>query len=148
MTCPHIIVCKVGVGGRCNNMSLQHMYMMSLTAVDCGALTNPDNGQVSHTAGTTFRQTATYSCNSGYNMVGGNLRSCQATGMWSGRMPTCQGMLLLKLDLECLIDLCRFCNDPLAFACITFPLIRPCIPLSRLYRRMRQTDPLICKFKI
>ena len=40
------------------------------TAVDCSALTNPANGQVSHPDGTTFGQTATYSCNTGYNLVG------------------------------------------------------------------------------
>ena len=63
--------------------------------VDCGALTDPANGQVSHTAGTTFGETAAYSCNTGYNLVGDSTRTCQATGMWSGSEPTCQRMLLL-----------------------------------------------------
>ena len=66
-----------------------------LIVVNCGALTNPTNGQVSHTGGTTYGQTATYSCNTGYNLVGNSTRTCQATGMWSGSEPTCQGMLLL-----------------------------------------------------
>ena len=87
-----------GGGGGCNNTSLQYMYT-SLTAVDCGTLTNPPNGQVNHTSGTTFRQTATYSCNTGYYLVGGSTRTCQATGVWSGSMPICQGMWLLKLGL-------------------------------------------------
>ena len=68
---------------------------LPLTVVDCGALTDPANGQVSHTAGTTFGETATYSCDAGYSLVGSSTRMCQATGMWSGRAPTCQGMLLL-----------------------------------------------------
>ena len=59
--------------------------------MDCGTLTNPVNGQVNHTAGTTFEQTATYSCNTGYNLVGDGTRTCQATGVWSGNAPTCQG---------------------------------------------------------
>ena len=67
-----------------------------LTAVDCGALTNPANGSVSHTARTTFGQTATYSCNTGYNLVGGGTRICQASGVWSGNVSTCQRMLLLQ----------------------------------------------------
>ena len=75
------------------------MYMMwlflFLTVVDCGALTDPANGQVSHTAGTTVGQTAAYSCNTGYDLVGDSNRTCQATGMWSGSEPTCQRMLLL-----------------------------------------------------
>ena len=68
---------------------------LPLTAVNCGTLTYPANGQVSHTAGTTFGRTATYSCNTGYNLVGGSTRTCQATGVWSDSAPTCQGMLLL-----------------------------------------------------
>ena len=61
--------------------------------VSCGTLANPANGQVGHT-GSTFGQTATYSCNTGYNLVGGSTRTCQATGVWSGSPPICQGMLL------------------------------------------------------
>ena len=87
-----------GGGGGCNNMSLQHMYMFS-TAVDCGTLTNPPNGQVSHTSGTTYGRRATYSCNTGYYLAGSSTRTCQATGVWSGSMPICQGMWLLKLGL-------------------------------------------------
>ena len=64
------------------------------TAVNCGALSNPANGRVSHTAGTTLGQTATYSCNTGYNLPGGSTRTCQATGVWSGSAPICQGVLL------------------------------------------------------
>ena len=77
--------------GRCNNL---HVVFLILTAVDCSNLTNPANGSVNHTAGTIFRQTATYSCNTGYNLVGDNIHTCQATGEWSGSAPTCEGMLL------------------------------------------------------
>ena len=66
--------------------------------MDCGNLTDPSNGQVNLTAGTTFGENATYSCNTGYNLVGDSTRTCQATGNWSGSEPTCQGMLL-KGDL-------------------------------------------------
>ena len=69
-----------------------------LTVVDCGTLTDPANGQVSHTAGTTFGETATYSCDPGYNLVGDSNHTCRATGVWSGCAPTCQGMLLLEME--------------------------------------------------
>ena len=69
-----------------------YIFLLS-TVVDCSALTNPPNGQVS-TTGTTFGQTATYSCNMGYNLVGDTTRTCQATGNWSGSEPTCERMLL------------------------------------------------------
>ena len=64
------------------------------SAVDCGTLTNPANGKVSYTGRTTYGQTATYSCNTGYNLVGSSTHTCLATGMWSGSEPTCQGKLL------------------------------------------------------
>ena len=73
--------------------TLQHSVSLLFTAVDCGTLTNPANGQVNHTAGTTFGQTATYSCDRGYNLVGGTIRTCQATGVWVGSAPTCQSRL-------------------------------------------------------
>ena len=71
-----------------------HVIFIILIVVDCGSLTDPGNGSVTHTAGTTFGQTATYSCNTGYNLVGDSTRTCQATGVWSGSAPTCEGMLL------------------------------------------------------
>ena len=74
------------------------MILLISTVVDCGSLTDPANGQVDLTSGTIFRQTATYSCNTGYNLVGNSTRTCQATGEWSGSAPTCEGMLL-KDDL-------------------------------------------------
>ena len=57
-------------------------------------MNDPANGSVSHNSGTTFRQTATYSCNTGYNLVGNSIGVCQDTGEWSGSAPTCRGMLL------------------------------------------------------
>ena len=69
-----------------------------LTVVDCGALNASANGQVSHTNGTTFGQIATYSCDTGYNLVGNSTRTCQADGVWSGSEPTCQGVLLLSVQ--------------------------------------------------
>ena len=79
-----------------SNIHQYDVYFLS-TVADCGPLTNPANGQVSHTAGTTFGQTATYSCNTGYNLVGDSTRTCQATGVWSGSAPTCQGMNLWEI---------------------------------------------------
>ena len=64
--------------------------------MNCSTLSNQVNGQVSHTAGTAFGQTATYSCDTGYNLVGDSTRMCQANGIWSGSEPTCQGMLLME----------------------------------------------------
>ena len=80
---------------RCSKFAfvVSHDVSLLLTVVDCGTMTDPTNGQVSHTAGTTFGQTATHSCDTGYNLVGYNNRTCQATGVWSGSEPICQSML-------------------------------------------------------
>ena len=86
---------------RCNNL---HDVFLILTVVDCGNLTNPENSSVNHSAGTTFQQTATYSCDTGYGLVGDSTRTCQATGNWSGSAPTCQGMLLHSV---CLWSFCE-----------------------------------------
>ena len=79
--------------------NILHDVFLILTVVNCGNLTDPANGSVNHTAGTTFKQTATYSCNTGYGLVGDSNRTCQATGNWSGSVPTCQGMLLCSVCL-------------------------------------------------
>ena len=67
--------------------------------MDCDTLSDPANGQVSHTSGTSLGQTATYSCNTGYSLVGDSTRTCQAEGDWSGSVPTCQGVLLHSVCL-------------------------------------------------
>ena len=67
-----------------------------LTAVNCGNLTDPANGSVAHTAGTDVGQTATYSCNTGYHLVGDSTRTCQNRGNWSGDAPTCQGKFIMS----------------------------------------------------
>ena len=72
----------------CTCMTFLHLR----TAVDCGTLTNPPNGQVTYTGRTIFGQTATYSCDTGYTLVGDSNHTCQATGVWSGSEPICQGM--------------------------------------------------------
>ena len=74
----------------CRN--LRNIFL--ILTVDCGTLTDPVNGSVTHSAGTTFKQTATYSCNTGYGLLGDSNRTCQAIGNWSGSEPICQGMLL------------------------------------------------------
>ncbi|XP_064386426.1 latrophilin-like protein LAT-2 isoform X1 [Halichondria panicea] len=59
--------------------------------VNCGDLTDPTNGAVNTSSGTTFNMNATYTCNTGYNLIGITPRTCQATNeTWSGSEPTCE----------------------------------------------------------
>ena len=73
-------------------LHISSYYVIFDSIGECGVLLNPTNGQVSHPNGTTEGQTATYTCNTGYNLVGDSTRMCQATGMWSRSEPTCTRM--------------------------------------------------------
>ena len=94
LECPlwHFMMCRIFRGDSQENatsrMSLIIGFQPSLdyitktyllTAVDCDTLANPTNGQVCHTGGTMFGQTATYSCNTGYNLVGNSTCTRQTT---------------------------------------------------------------------
>ncbi len=80
-----------------------HMYV--LLAVDCGSLNNIANGQVSTSSGTTFIMTATYTCNTGYNIVGSESRTCGASGVWSREAPLCNCKINWQLALTIIIFL-------------------------------------------
>ena len=54
----------------------------------CIELSNPDNGDVTWT-GLTNGSTATYTCDSGYQLTGYHNRTCLNTGVWSGQEPIC-----------------------------------------------------------
>ena len=62
---------------------------ISFSVVNCGPLTSPSHGQVSATS-TTFGSVASYICDTGYNLQGPDIRTCQVDGIWSGTNPTCE----------------------------------------------------------
>jgi sushi, von Willebrand factor type A, EGF and pentraxin domain-containing protein 1 len=55
---------------------------------DCGPLAAPANGAVA-AAVTTAGSVAMYSCNAGYGLVGGAMRTCGTAATWGGTAPTC-----------------------------------------------------------
>ena len=67
------------------NITITYVYI----AVDCGALMNPDDGSVSFST-TIFTSIASYSCDTGYNLVGVDQRNCTSAVTWSDGEPTCQ----------------------------------------------------------
>ena len=66
------------------------MSSISFVVVDCGVLDDPANGIVA-VFDTTFNSTANYSCNAGYTLRGVAMRTCIASGLWSGSEPKCTG---------------------------------------------------------
>ena len=64
-------------------------YIYFILAEDCGSLDNPQNGKVDAT-GTAFWDTAMYTCNPGFDLIGKSKRTCQENGQWSGVAPFCR----------------------------------------------------------
>ena len=50
---------------------------------ECGEQADPQHGQVV-VAGRNYQDTASFTCNQGYTLVGLSQLSCQASGRWSG----------------------------------------------------------------
>ena len=66
----------------------------------CGPLTDPKNGSVSLGGSPTFGQVASYSCKSGFVLVGEASRSCGEDGRWSAAAPSCECSRDLASDPE------------------------------------------------
>ena len=96
MVCTHHLIMMVWFKSEISCAAdIQSPLCLLSTVVNCGTLTNPANGRVSHAAGTTFGLIATYTCNTGYTRVGSSTRTCQSTGLWSGSAPACQGRIFV-----------------------------------------------------
>ena len=63
--------------------------LFHVTAVDCGLLLSPLNGQVLLLQGTVFGASAMYNCDEGFVLLGVTVRRCEANGEWSATEPTC-----------------------------------------------------------
>ena len=67
-----------------------HPFQYFFIAIQCDALFDPANGTVS-TTGTGVGDTATYTCDDGYELSGSGTLTCLSSGEWSGLLPTCEG---------------------------------------------------------
>jgi CUB/sushi domain-containing protein len=68
---------------------LMEFYFLTSTT-DCGELTEPENGLLSLPRGTTYGQTAVFTCKTGYILSGSTQLQCLQDGFWSGTPPTCR----------------------------------------------------------
>lgn len=69
-------------------LSLSYLYAV----IQCPDL-RPNSNTTIGIAGTGFTDTATYGCDSGFNLVGEATRTCQVNGTWSGTPPFCSRKL-------------------------------------------------------
>ena len=72
--------------------------VLKLTVIDCGRVQHPNNGSVVFTE-TVFTSSVTYSCDSGFLLIGDSTRVCQEEGQWSGDEPVCEG----TLNINCIV---------------------------------------------
>lgn len=72
---------------------------LGTTPDDCG---DPGTPAFGTRFGNDFRVGATvyYECNSGYRLEGSESRQCQASGVWTGRLPQCIEITKSKYNLK------------------------------------------------
>ena len=80
----------------CHILNFKVTVIISFPAViNCGGLTDPEDGQVTFTPGvvitidTGLDAVAAYTCDQGYDLVGDEIRTCQANGQWTLTEPIC-----------------------------------------------------------
>ena len=64
-----------------------------MIVISCGVPSLPNSGTTGLSlsySGTVYNSIATYSCATGYNLIGTSSRVCLSSGSWSGGPPYCQ----------------------------------------------------------
>ena len=69
--------------------------------MNCSSLRNPTNGMINCSLGvdgvTSYEDTCSFTCNTGYELTGSNTRTCQSNGHWNGTDGVCQRGNINKL---------------------------------------------------
>ena len=67
---------------------------MHLLVVNCLSLTDPNNGIINCSLGddniTSYEDTCSFTCDTGYELTGSDTRTCQSDRSWSGSDAICQ----------------------------------------------------------
>ena len=69
---------------------------------DCMSLSSPQNGDIQFTS-TLQGSVATYSCITGYTVVGPSNRTCLSSGLWSDSDPTCECKVVMAQNRPSLL---------------------------------------------
>ena len=73
----------------------------TVVPVTCPDLVDPVNGMVTMT-GNSEDDTATYSCDDGYGLVGVDMVTCEDDGQWSDPPPICVPSEYVPVPRECI----------------------------------------------
>ena len=64
------------------------------SVASCPKLNNPDNGMIKCQSKEIkeylYEDTCSFTCNTGYELTGSDIRTCQSDGSWSGSESTCE----------------------------------------------------------
>jgi len=68
------------------------MYLL-LSIVICPSLADLSDGAISCSLGNdgvpSYEDTCSFTCNTGYELTGSNIKTCQSDGSWSGTQTIC-----------------------------------------------------------
>jgi len=73
--------------------SLSVTLIVNICIVPCPSLTDPNNGVMTCSLGDdgvpSYKDTCSFTCNTGYKLTGSDTRTCQSDGSWSGSEVMC-----------------------------------------------------------
>ena len=84
-----------------------------VNSASCASLNNPDNGVVNCNLGddgvSSYQDTCSFTCNTGYELTGSDTRTCQSDGSWSGSEIMCsRGKCVIIIATKCVM--CYECS--------------------------------------
>ena len=94
------------------------MCLLVIEVVDCGPLTNPDNGQVNTSNGTILGSIATYTCDTGYTLSGSESRTCENSGVWAVlTSPICESEFINTVTVMNIMhsNFNKYCADSILY---------------------------------
>ena len=68
--------------------------LVYLIIVSCSSLTNPNNGMINCSLGDdgvpSYEDTCSFTCDTGYELISSDKRTCQSDGSWSSTVAMCR----------------------------------------------------------
>ena len=76
------------------DIMVRRLHKSKCLLVSCSPLNNPSNGIMNCSLGddniTSYEDTCSFTCNTGYELTGNDTRTCQSNGSWSGSDSACR----------------------------------------------------------
>ena len=77
----------------CSDILMHSDNVLYILLVSCPSLSDPSNGMINCSLGdnetTSYEDTCSFTCNTGYELTGSDTRTCQSDRSWSGSDTVC-----------------------------------------------------------